>query len=146
MKVQELLVTKRPGVITITPQATVLEACQLLSENHVGAVVVVDQRDKPIGILSERDVVREVALQAAVVLQKSVESIMTRNLIIATPDDEIEYVTYTMTEKNIRHLPIMEDGQLIGIVSIRDVVKAQVAHYKGEIQTLEQHLMATNVG
>lgn len=140
MKVKEILMTKPAGVITILEDDTIQNAMRLLAARRIGAVVVVDQDDKPVGILSERDIVREAAAQGAEVFPQPVSSIMTRNLIIALPEDEVTYLTHTMTDRRIRHLPVVEDGKLIGIVTIGDVVKAQMAHYEGEIHHLRFYL------
>ena len=140
MKVRELLMTKRPGVLTIHPDQTVMDAVKLLAEHRIGAVVVSEDGKHPVGILSERDVVREAAKRGADVFSGRISEIMTRNLVVALPEDEIPYLTNTMTEKRFRHMPVMEDGELIGMISIGDVVKAQLVHYEGEIHTLQHHI------
>lgn len=143
MKVREILMTKRPGVLTIPPDQTVMEAVQFLAEKRIGAVIISDDGKYPLGILSERDIVREVARHGADIFTARVEKIMTRNLVVATPDDEIPYLTNMMTERRFRHMPVMEDEELIGMVSIGDVVKAQLVHYEGEIHTLQHHIEGT---
>lgn len=140
MRVQEILMTKGTSVITISPEASVMAAAQRLAEKNIGALVVVDAHQTLIGIISERDIVREAGKQGVEVFSKPVSSIMTRNLIVATPQDEIEYVTNTMTSRRIRHLPVLENEELVGMITIGDVVKAQLVHYEGEVHTLRQHL------
>ena len=140
MKVKELLATKSPEIFTIRPDQTVMAAMRILAERHIGVVIVVDEDGTPLGIISERDIVREGVRQGAALFDQTAASIMTKNLIIAEPEDEITYLSHTMTAKNIRHLPVMDEGNLIGIISIRDVVRVQVAHYSGEIHTLQYHL------
>lgn len=140
MRVQEILMTKGTSVITISPEASVMAAAQRLAEKNIGALVVVDAHQSLIGIISERDIVREAGKQGVEVFSKPVSAIMTRNLIVATPQDEIEYVTNTMTSRRIRHLPVLENEELVGMITIGDVVKAQLVHYEGEVHTLRQHL------
>lgn len=141
MRVQEILMTKGgAAVITISPEASVMAATQRLAEHRIGALVVVDTGQHPVGILSERDIVREAAKQGLEVFSKPVSAIMTKNLIVAVPQDEIEYLTHTMTTRRIRHLPVLENEELVGMITIGDVVKAQLVHYEGEVHTLRQHL------
>jgi CBS domain-containing protein len=140
MKVKEVLQKKSATVITITPDQSLLEASQLLEKYKIGAVVVVNNEGAPIGILSERDIVRELALLKAEVLNRSVHEAMTEDIIIGFPDDDLSYVSSTMTDKHIRHLPIMEDQQLVGIVSIGDVVKAQLDNVQYEAHMLRQYI------
>ena len=140
MKVKSLLAKKPPGVITVTGEETLHDASQLLAEHNIGAVVVVDDAGKPVGILSERDIVRQVGAHGAGAVTLSVKDVMTRDIIIALPDDELAYLVNTMTEKRIRHLPVMQDQTLVGIVTIGDVVKAQRDHYAGEARTLQQYI------
>ena len=99
-------------------------------------MVVVDDTGRPMGIVSERDVVRELAKNENV-LNEPVSRVMTSDVIIARPGDDIKAVSQTMTVKRFRHLPVMDQGELVGIVSIGDVVKAQLEEYEGEIETLQ---------
>lgn len=140
MKVKEILMTKSPEIFTVRSDQTVMEAMKILAERHIGVVIVVDAAGVPLGIISERDIVREGVRQGVALFDQTADSIMTQNLIIAEPEDEITYLSHTMTTKNIRHLPVMDEGKLIGMISIRDVVRVQVAHYSGEIHTLQYHL------
>lgn len=140
MRVQEILMTKGTTVITITPEASVMAASQRLAEKNIGALVVVDANQRPVGILSERDIVRWVAKQGVDVFSKPVSAIMTKDLIVATPQDEIEYLTNTMTARRVRHLPVIDDEELVGMITIGDVVKAQLVQYEGEVHTLRHHL------
>jgi CBS domain-containing protein len=140
MKVKEILGNKAATMITITAQESLQDASQLLAEHNIGAVVVVDKSDTPIGILSERDIVRQLAAHQSEALQLKVNDIMTKDVIIGFPDDDLSYVSSTMTDKRIRHLPIMEDKKLIGMVSIGDVVKAQLDHFANEAHMLRQYI------
>ena len=142
MKVSSILATKGTHVITIRPEQTVREAIGLLVEHNIGALVVVDKPGQPVGIISERDIVRAAARNEDLFSQP-VSQVMTRNVIVGMPQDDLMSVAHTMTEKRFRHLPIVDRGKLVGIVSIGDVVKAQRDQYKGEIDTLT-HQIITN--
>lgn len=144
MKVKGILRDKPETVICITADKTLLEASQLLAEHNIGAVVVVDHSDTPIGILSERDIVRKLAMVHGEAIDHKVGDVMTEDIIIGFPEDDLSYVTSTMTDKHIRHLPIMEDQKLVGMISIGDVVKAQLAHFKSEAHWLHQYITGTH--
>jgi CBS domain-containing protein len=135
MQISTILATKGSTVVTITPDQTIRDAVKLLVEKRIGAVVVVDAAGRPIGIVSERDIVNAVARHEAQ-FGESVQTIMTADVIIARPGDDLKAVSQTMTVNRFRHLPVMEQGELVGIISIGDVVKAQLAEYAGEIETL----------
>lgn len=139
MNIASVLATKGPSVITIRPEQAIKQALALLADHNIGALVVVDQASKPVGIVSERDIVRAAARSEQVFTQP-VGSIMTREVIIGGPQDDLLVVGNTMTEKHIRHLPVMEGGKLVGIVSIGDVLKAQRDQYQGEVATLQIQL------
>ena len=136
MQISTILATKGSIVITIGPDQTVREVVKTLVEKRIGAVVVVDEANKPIGIVSERDIIRAAAQNEAV-FGEPVRSIMTSDVIIARPSDDTKAVSNTMTVRRFRHLPVMERGELVGIISIGDVVKAQLEAYEGEIETLQ---------
>lgn len=141
MKVRNILATKGGRVITIAPEETVRRAVALLVENRIGAVVVADAAGKLVGILSERDVMRAAA-QDEGVFGQPVSAIMTREVVIGMPEDDVLAVAHTMLEKRFRHLPIVDEGRLIGIISIGDVLKTQRDAYQGEIDTLETRIIA----
>ncbi|HSD84843.1 MAG TPA: CBS domain-containing protein [Anaerolineae bacterium] len=136
MQISTILATKGSTVVTVTPDQTVREAVALLVEKHIGAVVVVDATGHPVGIVSERDVMRLIA-QNENALQEPVNRVMTREVIIARPTDDTRVVSKTMTVGRFRHLPVLDHGELVGIISIGDVVKAQLDEYEGEIETLQ---------
>ncbi len=145
MKVSNLLATKVGGVITIKPGATVKTAVDTLAEHQIGALVVVDEQNKLIGILSERDVVR-FAVNDTNVFNRSVAEVMTKEVVVGLPQDDLMAVANTMTEGRFRHLPIVSEGELIGIISIGDVIKVQRDRFRGEIDTLETQLMDDEAG
>jgi CBS domain-containing protein len=140
MNIASLLATKGGLVVTTRPEQTIREALGLLARHNIGVLVVVDEGHLPIGIVSERDIVREAARDEQL-FSRIVSAIMTREVIVATPQDDLMAVTNTMTEKRIRHLPVVDRGRLVGIVSIRDVMKAERDAYRGEVDTLHIQLL-----
>ncbi len=136
MRIQNILATKGPEVITIKPDETLREAIALLSRFNIGGLVVVDDARGVIGIITERDIVRQAA-KSENLFAKPIHDVMTTDVVVATPHDEVESVARTMTERHFRHLPIMDQGKLIGMVSIGDVVKAQRDQFRGEVDTLQ---------
>ncbi len=143
MNIARILSTKGTKVITIRPEQPVKDAVTALAKHNIGALVVVNEKGEPVGLLSERDVIRRAAEDQKVFTQ-SVSDLMTESVITGEPQDELRSVAYTMTEKRFRHLPIMDQGTLVGIVSIGDVVKAQRDQYEGEVYTLESVIMAND--
>jgi len=136
MQISTILATKGSTVVTITPDQTIRDAVKLLAERRIGAVVVVDAAGHPMGIVSERDIVSAVARNEAL-FGEPVRTIMTADVIIARPGDDTKAVSKTMTVRRFRHLPVMDHHELVGIISIGDVVKAQLDEYEGEIETLQ---------
>ena len=139
MNIAHVLARKGVRVITIRPEESIRQALTLLAEHNIGVLVVVDEADRPVGILSERDIVRAAARDEKL-FERSVGELMTRNVVVGLPEDDLKAVGYTMTERRIRHLPIVEKGKLVGIVSIGDVVKAQRDEYEGEGDTLQTQI------
>ena len=141
MKVRTILTTKGATVVTIRPQQPLREAARLLAEHDIGALVVVNEAGGLVGIISERDIIRAAArLENA--LARPTSEVMTREVIIGLPNDDLMAVAHTMTEKRFRHLPIMDRGELVGIISMKDIVKYQRDHYQGEIDTLQTQIIA----
>lgn len=141
MKVRNILATKKGHVISVRPDEPVRRAIALLVENRIGALLVLDEAGKLVGILSERDVMRVAAADEGL-FDLAVEAIMTRDVIVGMPQDDVIAVAHTMLEKRFRHLPIVDEGRLIGIISIGDVLKTQRDAYQGEIDTLETRIIA----
>jgi CBS domain-containing protein len=123
MSIKEVLQHKGHHVVTIRPTATILAAVQEFSKHRIGAVVVESAWMRPIGIFSERDFVNAVAEHGASALAMSVESLMTAPIVSCRPSDKVETAMSTMTLAKIRHLPVVEGDELLGIVSIGDLVK-----------------------
>jgi CBS domain-containing protein len=139
MTIAHILARKGINVITIRPDQSIRQALGLLAEHNIGALVVVDESLRPVGILSERDIVREAARSDAL-FGRRVSELMTRQVIVGVPEDDLKTVAYTMTEKRIRHLPVVEKGKLVGIVSIGDIVKTQRDQYEGLVDTLQSQI------
>ena len=139
MKISNILATKGMTVYTIRPSQTVHDAVVSMAHHNIGALVAVDDEGRPVGIISERDVVRAL-VGGEDVLTKTVDQVMTKTVISALPQDDIQSVMQTMTDKRFRHLPVVEEGELSGIVSIGDVIKALLAEYRGEIDTLQTQI------
>jgi CBS domain-containing protein len=136
MNIASLLATKGRLVVTTRAEQTIRDALGLLARHNIGALVVIDGSQLPIGIVSERDIVRAAARDEHV-FSRTVGSLMTRDVIVGTPQDDLIAVGTTMTERHIRHLPVVDQGRLVGIVSIGDVVKAERDRYRGEVDTLQ---------
>ncbi len=136
MQVRTLLASKGTHVTTIGPDQTLKQATQVLREHNLGALVVVNESGAALGILSERDIVRAAALRDDVLAQ-TVRTAMTRELVAGSPDDDLHSVMQTMTDRHFRHLPILDEGRLVGVISIRDVVEALLRQYQGTIDTLQ---------
>ena len=137
--VRQVLNDKGYAVETIAPEATVFEALQKMANREIGALVV--QTDGEIcGLFSERDYARKVILQGKHSKETKVEDIMTRRVITLEPQQTVEACMVLMTDKRIRHLPVIEDGRLIGLVSIGDIVKAVIEAQRLTIEELESYI------
>ncbi|MCC5972079.1 MAG: CBS domain-containing protein [Pararhodobacter sp.] len=141
MLVSQILKGKAGGVVTIAPEATVREAAELLSARRIGAVVVSNDGVTVQGILSERDVVRELGKRGTGCLDDKVEAMMTRAIYACAPGDSADQVLETMTTRRFRHMPVMEDGKMIGLISIGDVVAARLSELQSEKDALTGMIM-----
>jgi CBS domain-containing protein len=140
MNVAHILAEKGRDVFTTQPHRTVREAAEMLADKGVGAIVVVDAKMSVVGILSERDIVRAVARDGAKSLDDAVSSHMTPKVVTVDRNATIDHLMERMTEGRFRHLPVVEDGRLIGLVSIGDVVKRHVSAIDGERQALREYI------
>jgi len=140
MTIASILATKGNKVVTIRPEQSIRDALRVLADHNIGALVSIDPSRRPVGILSERDVVRA-AVRDEAVFGLTVSQLMTRDVIVGAPGDDLAAVGQTMIQRRIRHLPVVEGGKLIGMVSIGDVVKAQRDHFQGEVDTLQTIVM-----
>ena len=126
--------------VTIAPGDTVAALVAALSEHNVGALVVVEHDGTVAGIVSERDVVRSMATDGATVLETNVGQIMTSSVVSCTAADAVDTIAETMTQRRIRHMPVLADGQLAGIVTIGDVVAARLRTLETERCQLEEYI------
>ena len=140
MKIESILATISLRLITIRPDQSVQDAVDLLAEHNVGALIVVSEPGRPLGIISERDIVRE-ASRSEDFLAQPVGRVMTSDLFTVSPEDDVEPVIQTMISRHIRHLPVIDQQRLIGVVSIRDVLKAHLGNIQGEVYTLQAQII-----
>ncbi|OIO90282.1 MAG: hypothetical protein AUK03_13280 [Anaerolineae bacterium CG2_30_64_16] len=137
--VRQLLGTKSGNVWTIAPEASVYEALQWMADKNVGALPVVEA-GRLVGVFSERDYARKVVLLGKSSRETAVGELMSHPVYYVRPEQAIEACMTLMTEKRIRHLPVLEDGALVGIVSIGDVLKAIISHQEVVIRDLEHYI------
>jgi CBS domain-containing protein len=137
--VNELLKAKPTRVVSVTPEMTVLEAIKVLAVENVGAAMVMTG-NQLVGILSERDYTRKVILQGRASDTTRVEEIMTANVICVSPRTKARECMALMTDKQIRHLPVLEGGRVVGMVSIRDIVSDIIADQDFTIEQLEHYI------
>ncbi len=142
MLVSQILKDKGDLVFTASPDETMAAAAALLHSRRVGAMVIVGEQDKVVGILSERDVVRAMAEAGAGGLTQRVSQWMTKDVLFATPDELVHVLLGRMTDRRVRHLPVVRDGRLAGIVSIGDLVKSKIAETEAEAETLKAYISA----
>ncbi|QXM24121.1 CBS domain-containing protein [Elioraea tepida] len=138
MSVAAILEQKGQEIFSARPDDTLEAITRLLSRHNIGAVLIRDATDAVLGILSERDIIRAIATHGAAALLLTASAVMTRDIIYGSPCDTVDKVLATMTERRIRHLPVVEEGKLIGIVSIGDVVKRRIADVEEEADQLRQ--------
>jgi len=141
MLVQQILKGKAGGVVTIAPAASVREAVELLAARRIGALVVSVDGKAVMGILSERDVVRELGKRGTECLNDKVETMMTRAIYGCAPGDSADQVLETMTTRRFRHMPVMEGNEMIGLISIGDVVAARLSELQLEKDALTGMIM-----
>lgn len=144
-EVWQLLRTKGSDVWTIGPHRTVYEALQLMAEKDVGALPVVEE-GRLTGIFSERDYARKVVLHGKTSRETAVGELMTRTVYYVSPNETIEQCLAIMTKRHIRHLPVLDDGRLVGIVTIGDVGKAIISEQAFTIRHLENYITGAAVG
>jgi CBS domain-containing protein len=142
MFVSDILAEKGGLVFTVTPSTTVDHIARQLSSRRIGSVLVVDRLDRVAGIVSERDIVRAAATHGWPSLELEASEIMTRNVITCDPDDSIDQIMEMMTSHRIRHLPVVRRSELLGLISIGDVVKARLAETRHETEALRAYIVA----
>ncbi len=137
--VEEILQQKGREVWTISPKATVMEALKLMDEKHIGALVVTHD-DQVVGIISERDYARKVILRGKSSINTHVKEIMTEKVYYVSPKSTAEECLILTTQQSIRHLPVLDNGKLVGLISIGDVVKSVIGEQETEIRQLSDYI------
>lgn len=141
MHVQAILGNKGSQIVSIASDATIQEACRLLAEHRIGAVLILES-GRVAGVFSERDVVRAVAQHGERALQIPLSEVMSRNVLTCKPEDSVDDVMAVMTARRVRHLPVLEGDNLVGIVSIGDVVKYRLDEAALEVDSLREYVLA----
>jgi CBS domain-containing protein len=140
MRVSGLLKAKGNDVVTLTPDTAVTEVLAVLAQHHIGAVVVSAGGRRIDGVVSERDIVRALADRGAAAMSEPASAIMTSEVFSCRPDTTVEELMTLMTARRIRHVPVLAEGELIGIVSIGDVVKDRIRDLESETQVLHEYI------
>lgn len=138
--VSELLDSKGHRVYSVHPDDSVFRALEVMAEKNIGAVIVLDDDDEMVGIFSERDYARKGVLQGRIARDTSVADVMTSVVATVGPGQSIEDCMEMMTDKRVRHLPVLDDGRLIGIISIGDVVNSIITRQRHMIRQLENYI------
>ncbi len=141
MLVAEILKDKGQAVFTLSPDTPLQEACAELDQKRVGALIVC-RGDQVVGVLSERDIVRAISRDGAGALSRPASDYMTADVIFAEPTETVAVLMGRMTDRRVRHLPVLRDSQLAGVVSIGDVVKCQIAEATREAESLRTYIAA----
>lgn len=142
MTVASILNQKGRKVITIPNTTKLLDVSRVLTQNKIGCIVVVDDNDEIVGIVSERDIVRSLGLEGANVLDKPVSYCMTKDVVMCTEETTIDEVMSIMSSQRFRHMPVLENKELIGIISIGDVVKTKIAATEMEAAAMRDYIAA----
>jgi len=140
LSVHGILIRKGATVFTIEPTASLAHAAKSLTNHGIGALVVTDAEDHTVGIISERDIVRALGEKESAAFETPVAEIMTRKVVFCSRHDKLVDLMQRMTDGKFRHLPVIEDGRLIGIVSIGDVVKSRLEELEQESDTLREYI------
>jgi CBS domain-containing protein len=140
VRIADLLRHKGSDVATASPGLSVSGLLEDLARHNIGAMVVVDDTGTLVGIVSERDVVRRLTERGADLLHAPVSEIMTSKVVTCGPNEALNSLAAIMTERRIRHMPVVEDGRLIGIVSIGDVVKSRIEQLESHSEQLESYI------
>lgn len=143
--VSNVLRAKGSAIYTVEKDTTTIEALELMAEKNVGALLVMDNKEV-VGIFSERDFVREVVKDKALLLKMPVGSFMTKEVYSVTSSDTIDECMALMTNKHFRHLPVCDDGQLVGLISIGDVVKQSIEDKNLLISNMEDYILGRGFG
>ena len=140
MQVSVLLQVKGHDVVTVRPETTITDAVATMTEHRIGAVVVTTDATTIVGVLSERDVMTGLAAHGGDALARTVADLMTTQVVTCQPDTTVEQLMATMTELRVRHVPVVVDGELAGVVSIGDVVKDRISVLEHETEVLHNYI------
>jgi len=140
MTAVRILTEKGREVFTVSPEASLIDGARTLTEHKVGAAVVMNGAHEPVGVFSERDLAKAVAASGAAALSEPVASVMSTRLVTASPSTSIDELMGQMTDRRVRHILILEDGALAGVVSIGDVVKRKIATAEAEAESLKAYI------
>lgn len=140
MRVRDILAQKSGRVITLTQDRTIFDAVREMAVNKIGSIIVTDYNNNPLGIFTERDFIKKVAVEGCGSNDIKLSEAMTKELIIGLPDDDLDDVGTMMTEKRFRHLPVFSEGKLIGVVSQGDIVKARMAQQEFTARYLSDYI------
>ncbi len=140
MKIRDLVNEKGNRVFAVPGKMNLTEAAHVMAEKNIGALIVVNE-DKKIGMFTERDVMKHVSAGTDMTT-KTLEEVDITDIFIAQADDDLEYAMTVMIQKNIRHLPVLDEGKLVGVLSMRDVVKVQVKSLAAEVRYMKDFLVA----
>ncbi len=146
MNAKAILERKGKRVVTVSPRATIREGMSRLISNQVGSLVVIDDDHEVVGIITERDIFRLTFENDGKVMDIPIGSVMTRNLIIAVPGDSLDYLRGLITENRIRHVPVMDEGKLVGLVSIGDVLRVETSEIAVENRYLKDYIKGAYPG
>lgn len=140
MKVEQILQLKGAEVFSVRPDSSIADAVKVLNDKNIGAVIVKDEKDQVVGILSERDVVRRLGANGEGAMALKVSECMTANPFTCSPDASVDELMAQMTDKRVRHLPVAEGGRVIGVISIGDVVKRKIEQAEQEAAALKEYI------
>jgi CBS domain-containing protein len=140
MLIAHVIRDKGGAVYTLPADASLMEAAAALNQKRVGAVVVTDEGDTPVGVFSERDMIREIAEHGAASLSRKVGECMSRHIVTAEPAESVDAGLARMTDRRIRHLPVVDAGRLVGIVSIGDLVKMRISEVEAEVTSMRAYI------
>lgn len=143
MKVKDILQTKGLKVWSVKESETIQDAVKVLVEQKIGALLVINNKNGIVGIVTERDIMGALHKYGEKLPKTPVSKVMTEKVIIGTPEDELEYIMNVMTYNRVRHIPVMEDKHLHGMISIGDVVKAQLHDSQAQIKYLKDYMQGS---
>jgi CBS domain-containing protein len=140
MKAASILARKGNTVVTISPDASIREAMQLLIKHGIGSLIVMDKMREVAGIITERDIFRLTYEHGGKIMDIPVRAVMTKDLIVAVPSDSLDYLKSLITENRIRHLPVMNEGKLVGLISIGDIIREEISEAAVENRYLKDYI------